>query len=137
MLDTLVKDGIDHSRFLFIESYGKYANNYSLVKPDGALVYSNIVWVLVIAIFVLSFFGIGKGQISEDDKKSSKIVEYIDKILLGIIILSVASLGISGIYLLGYWIMYKIQYVQWFTDLPNEAKIAYGALAATKKIVGK
>jgi hypothetical protein len=33
--------------------------------------------------------------------------------------------------------MYKIQYLQWFTDLPNEAKIAYGALAATKKIVGK
>ena len=105
MLNTLVKDGIDHSRFLFIESYGKYADNYSLVKPDGALVYSNIVWVLVIAIVALAFFGIGKGQISEDDKKSSKIVEYTDKVLLGIIILSVASLGISGIYLLGYWIM--------------------------------
>lgn len=137
MLNTLVNDGIEHSKFLFMQSYGNYANNYSLVKADGDRVFSDMVWVLVIAIIAIVFFGLGKGQITEDNKKNSKIVEYTDKALLGIIILSLASLGISGIYLLGHWIMYKIQYVQWFTDLPNEAKIAYGALTATKKLVSR
>ena len=59
LLDPIDPDvGSNKQRFLFIESYGKYADNYSLVKPDGALVYSNIVWVLVIAIFTLSFLSI-------------------------------------------------------------------------------
>jgi hypothetical protein len=137
MINTIVKDGLDHSRLLFIENYGNYANDYSLVKADGNQVSSNMIWVLIIAIFTISIFGIGKSQISDDNKKNNTILEYTDKILLGIIILSVASFGISGIYLLGYWIMYKIQYFQWFADLPNEAKIAIGAMSATKSLMNR
>ena len=72
MLNTLVSDGIEHSKFLFMQSYGNYANNYSLVKADGDRVFSDMVWVLVIAIIAIVFFGLGKGQITEDNKKNSK-----------------------------------------------------------------
>ena len=137
MLKTIVKDGLDHSRLLFIENYGNYANDYSLVKADGNQVSSNMIWVLIIAFITITIFGIAKSQISEDKKKSSTSIKYIDNLLLGIVVLSLSSLGISGIYLLGYWIFYKVQYFQWFADLPNEARIAIAAMSATKSLMNR
>ncbi len=135
MGNTLVRVGLEQSRAQFIKNYGNYANDYSLVKADGNQVTSNMFWVLVIAFVTITIFGIAKSQIPEDKKKSSTSIKYIDNLLLGIVVLSLSSLGISGIYLLGYWIFYKVQYFQWFGDLPNEARIAIATMSATKNLM--
>jgi ABC-type multidrug transport system permease subunit len=133
--NSVIRAGLEQSKNLFVANYGNYADSYSLVRPDGGQVTSIMMWVLISAIIISIIFYFIKSRIPEDKKENSDTLSTIDKILLVIALTGLATCGISTIYLLIYWIVYKVQYFKWFGSLPIDAKIAHGAMSATKNLI--
>jgi hypothetical protein len=105
----------------FIDEYGEYADDFSLVQSDGTAHWS------IPLLGIVSFFGLVFSVITtlkynkeKNDKKKllSKIYFYLG--LLGIIIAIIILLnsGVNYIYYLGEW-------AKWYDSLPSDGRRAY------------
>tara|TARA_B100000902_G_C27261509_1_gene891047 strand:+ start:342 stop:758 length:417 start_codon:yes stop_codon:yes gene_type:complete len=132
-----IRAGLKQSSNAFVNSYGSYADEYNLVRPNGNQVTSVFLWILIAAFIIGALFAFINSRIPEDKKKKNTSLNYLSLFLLGVLGIAVGTCGFSVIYLFFYWIVYKVQYFRWFASLPNEAKIAHAAMSATKSLISK
>lgn len=132
-----IRAGLKQSGNVFVNSYGSYADKYSLVRPNGNQVTSVFLWVLIGAFIIGALFAFINSKIPEDKKKKNTSLNYLSLFLLGVLGITVGTCGLSVIYLFFYWIVYKVQYFKWFASLPNDARIAHAAMKATKSLISK
>jgi len=132
-----IRAGLKQSGNVFVNSYGSYADKYSLVRPNGNQVTSVFFWVLIGAFIIGALFAFINSKIPEDKKKKNTSLNYLSLFLLGVLGITVGTCGLSVIYLFFYWIVYKVQYFKWFASLPNDARIAHAAMKATKSLISK
>jgi hypothetical protein len=137
MSKYLIKAGLNQTNNAFVNSYGSYSNNYSLVNPSGRQVTSVFLWILIGAFILGALFAFINTRIPKDKKENNNIIKYLSKFFVGILILAFATCGFSVAYLFIYWIVYKLQYFQWFADLPNAARISHAAMKATRSFISK
>ena len=137
MARIAIRAGLNQSGNEFINSYGSYADKYSLVRPNGNQVTSVFLWILIGAFLIGVLFAFINSKIPEDKKKKSSSFKYLSLFLMASLGILFVTCGFSTIYLFFYWIVYKIQYFKWYASLPNEAKIAHTAMKATKHLISK
>ena len=137
---SVVRSGLTISQNEFIQKYGKYSHNYSLVNQLGKQEQS-MVWgfFFLFLIFFIIFILIWSKTTNNKKENGSekKKTNWISKILRFLILFSLGGFGISGLYLFIYWVIFKIQYFDWFGSLPTKAQIVYGAISATRGLISK
>lgn len=129
-VQTELETGIQLSQNEFIKDYGKYAMKYSYVNPLGKQSSHNMFIYFVILIFIVVGAAVLHTHVKEKNKK--KGITTMSKSFLGLSILFLIFIGLGAAFV---YIMYKIQYFQWFISLPMAAKAALAMISATQSIL--
>ena len=77
-----IRAGLKQSSNAFVNSYGSYADEYSLVKPNGNQVTSVFFWILIGAFVIGALFAFINSRIPEDKKKKNTSLNYLSLFLL-------------------------------------------------------
>ena len=89
-------------------------------------------FIIFIVLIILSITTYILSQPSKKKEEKNTIIKYI---LYGISFVSLLGCGVSGVYCLVYFIMYKIQFYEWLANLPGKGQLAYATISATKDLV--
>lgn len=129
---SIVQSGLAISQNNFIKEYGKYSVNYSLVDALGNQEsYLGFITFIFLIFFTIIMFILSQPSKKDKDKQRT----FSQKIFYIIAFISLFGCGISGMFSLVYFIMYKIQFVKWLANLPGQGQLSYATISATQDLV--
>lgn len=109
----------------FINDYGDYADDFSLVSSDGSMHWSIIIFFILFFIFIASAIGLNNKEKKEKNKNKKKLFKYASYGLFGISAITILLVIIK-------FISYNLQWMKWYKSLPSNGKSDYNKMKLIK-----
>lgn len=122
------------SKTEFINDYGRYSNDYSLVNSDGS---KNGIISIAFFMFILSLVGFIVLFVIYSKKTKKEKKEMKNKMLFfgGLLCVTIATITLlSGSVNM---ILYLGQFDKWYKSLPSTGKTAYQKMTSMSSIINK
>ena len=119
----------------FINKFGSYSNNFSQITPIGGEKHFWYYIITFISIFLsVIFYFISKEETKDDNPQNKKPLSQKPG-TIAFYILIVIMIGFIGYSLYRYFFVYKPEYNQWFSSLPNDARNLLASINTVKQAI--